>query len=55
MELIKYRDAQMPNYTWFWIGDMKQVLSPYFDSEADAKRWIEVFDDSEIDIERSFE
>jgi hypothetical protein len=40
MELIKYRDAGMRTYTYFWaIG--QRVISPYFDSEDDAMKWKE--------------
>lgn len=40
MELIKYRDAGMRTYTYFWaIG--QRVISPYFDSEDDALEWKE--------------
>ena len=40
-ELIRYRDAGMPTYTFFWAID-KKVISPYFDSEADAENWMEL-------------
>ena len=39
MELVRYRDWGMPTYTWFWINSQNQVISPYFDSEADAVKW----------------
>jgi hypothetical protein len=38
-ELIKYRDAQMHTYTYFWINKNNQVVSPYYDSEAHAQQW----------------
>ena len=38
MELIKYRDAGMSTYTYFWTID-KRVVSPYFDSETEALDW----------------
>lgn len=38
MRLIKYRDAGMHTYTYFWVCDDK-VISPYFDSEDEAKEW----------------
>ena len=38
-ELIKYRDAQMHTYTYFWINEKNQVVSPYFDSEKLALNW----------------
>jgi hypothetical protein len=39
-ELIKYRDAGMNTYTYFWTID-KKVVSPYFDHEKEAKEWYE--------------
>lgn len=39
MELIKYRDAGMTTYTYFWTID-KRVVSPYFNSENDAQEWL---------------
>ena len=41
MTLVKYRDAGMNTYTWFWIDDNKRIVSPYFDSEGEAKTWHE--------------
>ena len=38
MELIKYRDAGMSTYTYFWTID-KRVVSPYFNSETEALDW----------------
>jgi hypothetical protein len=38
-ELVKYRDAQMHTYTYFWINEKNQVVSPYYDSEAHAQQW----------------
>jgi len=40
-ELIRYRDAGMPTYTYFWTID-KKVISPYFDSEKEAEDWMEL-------------
>ena len=40
MKLIKYRDAGMHTYTYFWINDKDKVISPYFDSEEQANEWI---------------
>ena len=37
-QLIKYRDAGMATYTYFWTIN-KKVVSPYFDSEQQAKEW----------------
>jgi len=38
LELIKYRDAGMNTYTYFWVENSKTV-SPYFDSEKEAHEW----------------
>lgn len=40
-ELIKYRDAGMNTYTYFWAVDRK-VVSPYFDTETEATDWMEL-------------
>jgi hypothetical protein len=40
LELVKYRDAGMSTYTYFWVIGTK-CISPYFDSEADARVWLE--------------
>jgi len=37
-KLIKYRDAGMATYTYFWTINGR-VVSPYFDHETDAKEW----------------
>jgi hypothetical protein len=37
-QLIRYRDAGMNTYTYFWTID-KRVVSPYFNSEQEAKEW----------------
>jgi len=37
-KLIKYRDAGMHSYTYFWTIDGR-VVSPYFDDEITAKEW----------------
>ena len=40
LELVKYRDAGMPTYTFFWVqSGSKAVLSPYFDREEEAMSW----------------
>lgn len=41
LELVKYRDAGMNTYTYFWVDGHKTV-SPFFDSEKEAKEWLEV-------------
>ena len=40
-KLIKYRDAGMATHTYFWTVN-KKVVSPYFDSEAEANDWMEL-------------
>jgi hypothetical protein len=41
LELVKYRDAGMSTYTYFWWNEeYHRVLSPYFDSEQDANDWL---------------
>ena len=37
-KLIQCRDAGMATYTYFWTIN-KKVVSPYFDSEQQAKEW----------------
>jgi len=39
MKLIRYRDAGMHTYTYFWADSNHRVISPYFDREEDAKEW----------------
>jgi hypothetical protein len=39
MELIKYRDIGMSTYTYFWKNANDQMVSPFFDSEAEAMAW----------------
>lgn len=39
IKLIKYRDAGMHTYTFFWTDQSGKVVSPYFDSEEDANEW----------------
>ncbi len=39
LHLIKYRDAGLPTYTYFWVMDLK-VISPYFDTENEAMEWM---------------
>jgi hypothetical protein len=42
MRLIKYRDAGMNTYTYFWVrGEAGGVISPFFDSEKEAQDWAE--------------
>ena len=37
-KLIQCRDAGMSTYTYFWTIN-KKIVSPYFDSEQQAKEW----------------
>ena len=39
IELIKYRDAGMMTYTYFWVNSKRHMISPYFDNEHDAITW----------------
>lgn len=41
MELVKYRDAGMNTYTWFWINQQRKICSPFFDSEDQAQNWMQ--------------
>ena len=36
MRLIKYRDAGMHTYTYFWVDENERMCSPFFDSEKEA-------------------
>lgn len=37
--LVKYRDAGMHTFTYFWIDQKSSIISPYFDSEIEALAW----------------
>lgn len=39
LELIKYRDSGMQTYTYFWKNENNHMVSPFFDSEAEAMGW----------------
>ena len=39
IELVKYRDANMASYTYFWVDSKQHTISPYFDNEQDAITW----------------
>jgi hypothetical protein len=39
-KLIKYRDAGMPTYTYFWINENERVVGPYFEDEEAAHNWL---------------
>ena len=37
-KLIRYRDAHLADYIWFWV--VKNIrISPIYGSEEDAKTW----------------
>lgn len=38
-KLVKYRDAGMNTYTYFWTDFRGRIASPYYESEADAMKW----------------
>jgi len=38
--LEKHRDLWTNSYSYWWSMD-NRVISPYFDSEEEAKRWYE--------------
>jgi len=42
IDLIKYRDAGMATYTYFWKNETNNVVSPFFNSEAEALAWEKV-------------
>ena len=42
MKLIKYRDAGMQTYTYFWTKDTGGTISPFFDSEQEANDWLDL-------------
>ena len=41
MELVKYRDAGMSTYTWFWVDSLGNIRSPFFDTEDQAQEWMQ--------------
>jgi hypothetical protein len=38
--LVKYRDIGLTTYTWFWINEEKDLVSPFFDSQKEAESWV---------------
>ena len=40
MQLVKYRDAGMNTYTYFYKNSENKISSPYFDSEKEAEEWL---------------
>jgi hypothetical protein len=45
LTLVKYRDAGMNSYTYFWKNEQERVTSPFFDSEKEAYAWIKQVDE----------
>ena len=41
-ELVKYRDAGMNSYTYFWKDASNHTISPFFDSESQAQDWMDL-------------
>lgn len=39
IDLVKYRDVGMQTYTYFWKDKNNHMVSPFFDSEAEAMAW----------------
>lgn len=39
--LVKYRDAGLPTYSYFWVDEKHRVMSPYFDTEKEALDWMD--------------
>ncbi len=37
-KLIRYRDAHLKDYIWFWVVENIRI-SPIYGSEEDAKGW----------------
>jgi hypothetical protein len=40
LELIKYRDAGMNTYTYFWKDSENRTVSPFFNTENEAHEWM---------------
>lgn len=40
MKLVKYRDAGMHTYTYFYVNSEDRTISPFFDSEKEAEEWL---------------
>jgi len=46
MQLVRYRDAGMIAYTWFYVNENNHMVSPFFETEQEAKDWFgKVFDE----------
>lgn len=56
IELIKYRDAGMNSYTYFWKDENNHTVSPFFDTEAEALDWTKEKPEPRIrDDEKAFD
>ena len=56
LDLVKYRDAGMQTYTYFWKNENNQMVSPFFDSEAEAMAWTKEKSDPKVrDDEKAFD
>lgn len=40
LELVKYRDIGMTTYTYFWVNERGTIISPFFDNEQEAAKWV---------------
>ena len=49
MQLVRYRDAGMATYTWFYVNEKQHPVSPFFDSEEEARAWFEQIFDTEAE------
>jgi len=49
MQLVRYRDAGMMSYTWFYVNEKNHCISPYFDSEQEAQAWLDKIFDTEAE------
>lgn len=49
MQLIRYRDAGMSTYTWFYVNEKHHCVSPFFDTEEQAQAWFNRVFDGELE------
>lgn len=42
LKLIQYRDAGMTSYTYFYVNNQNKMQSPFFNSEIEAKEWLDI-------------
>jgi len=49
MVLVKYRDAGMVTYTWFYVNEKQHCVSPFFDTEEQAQDWFNRVFDGELE------